>query len=141
MKNGYRRDFLETAEDQFEVMFVKPSLALQFRSLKRLLDGDEDSATRVYISRSLKLPEYYEKQQMDSMEAVIDQSLTGDAEEALWTKQLLSERNGMWLKKLEGLFEKERCFVAVGAAHLMKDDGLLAGLRRMGYKVTPVNYK
>lgn len=141
MKNGYRRDFLETAEDQFEVMFVKPSLSLQFRSLRRLLDGDEDSANRVYISRSLKLPEYYENQQMDSMEAVIDQSLTGDPEEAAWTKQLLSERNKLWLKKLEGQFEKERCFVAVGAAHLMKEHGLVEGLRRMGYKVSPVIYK
>ncbi len=141
IKNGYRRDFLETAEDQFEVMFVKPSLSLQFRSLRRLLDGDEDSATRLYISRSLKLPEYYENQQMDSMEAVIDQSLTGDPEEAAWTTQLLAERNAIWLKKLEGQFEKERCFAAVGAAHLMKEDGLLAGLRRMGYKVSPVIYK
>jgi len=141
MKNGYRRDFLETAEDQFEVMFVKPSLSLQFRSLRRLLDGDEDSATRVYIRRSLKLPEYYEKQQMDSMESVIDQSVTGDAEEVAWTGMLLTERNSLWLKKLEGQFEKERCFVAVGAAHLMKEDGLIAGLRRMGYKVTPVSCK
>jgi len=141
MKNGYRRDFLETAEDQFDVMFVKPSLALQFRSLKRMIDGNEDSATQAYIRRSLKLPEYYEKQQMDSIELVIDQSITGDAEESAWTKQLLTERNNMWLKKLEGKFEKERCFVAVGAAHLMKEDGLPAGLRRMGYKVTPVTYK
>ncbi|NBP06189.1 MAG: TraB/GumN family protein [Bacteroidetes bacterium] len=139
-KNGYRRDFLETPEDQFTVMFVKPSLALQFRSLKRLIDGNEDSATQVYIRRSLKLPEYYEKQQMDSMELVIDQSITGDAEEAAWTKQLLTERNNIWLKKLEGQFEKERCFLAVGAAHLMKEDGLVAGLRRMGYKVVPVRY-
>jgi uncharacterized protein YbaP (TraB family) len=139
-KNGYRRDFLETPEDQFTVMFVKPSLALQFRSLKRLIDGNEDSATQMYIRRSLKLPEYYEKQQMDSMELVIDQSITGDAEEAAWTKQLLTERNNIWLKKLEGQFEKERCFLAVGAAHLMKEDGLVAGLRRMGYKVVPVRY-
>jgi len=141
MKNGYRRDFLETAEDQFDVMFVKPSLALQFRSLKRFLDGAEDSAMQAYIKRSLKLPEYYAKQQMDSMESVIDQSVTGDAEETLWTKQLLADRNAVWLKKLEGQFEKERCFVAVGAAHLMKEDGLVAGLRRMGYKVSPVTYK
>lgn len=141
MKNGFRRDFLETAEDQFDVMFVKPSLALQFRSLKRFLDGAEDSAMQAYIKRSLKLPEYYEKQQMDSMESVIDQSVTGDAEEAVWTRQLLADRNAVWLKKLEGQFEKERCFVAVGAAHLMKEDGLVAGLRRMGYKVSPVTYK
>jgi uncharacterized protein YbaP (TraB family) len=141
MKNGYRRDFLETAEDQFDVMFVKPSLALQFRSLKRMLDGDEDSATQAYIKRSLKLPEYYAKQQMDSMESVIDQSVTGDAEEAVWTRQLLADRNAVWLKKLEGQFEKERCFVAVGAAHLMKEHGLVEGLRRMGYKVSPVTYK
>jgi len=140
-KNGYRRDFLETPEDQFEVMFTKPSLALQFRSLKRLLQGEEDSAMQAYIKLSLRMPAFYERQQMDSMEYIMDRSITGDAEEAVWTRQLLSDRNTLWLKKLEGLLDKERCFVAVGAAHLMKEDGLVAGLRRMGYAVTPVSYK
>ena len=140
-KNGYQRDYLETAEDQFEVMFIKPSLALQFSSLKRLLHGQEDSAVKAYIALSLKLPRYYSAQQLDSIEYVLDKSVTGDAAEAAWMKQLLEDRNALWLKKLEGLFARERCFVAVGAAHLIKDAGLIAGLRHMGYNVVPVMYR
>lgn len=140
-KNGFTRDYLETAESQFELMFVKPSLSLQFRSLRRLLNGEEDSAMQVYVSRSLKLPEYYEKQATDSISKIVDLAVTGDAEELAWNRQLLEERNSMWVKKLETLLEKERCFVAVGAAHLMREDGLVASFRRLGYRVSPVIYK
>ena len=140
-KNGFARDYLETAESQFELMFIKPSLSLQFRSLRRLLDGEEDSAMQVYVSRSLRLPQYYEQQATDSITQIIDMAVIGDAEELAWNRQLLEVRNSLWLKKLEEMLEKERCFIAVGAAHLLKEDGLVAGLRRMGYKVTPVNYK
>lgn len=140
-KNGFTRDYLETAESQFELMFVKPSLSLQFRSLRRLLNGDEDSAMQVYVSRSLKLPEYYEKQATDSIAQIIDLAVTGDAEELAWNRQFLEERNSLWLKKLQTVLETERCFVAVGAAHLMREDGLVASFRRLGYRVSPVVYK
>ena len=87
------------------------------------------------------MPRYYSAQQLDSIEYVLDKSVTGDAAEAAWMKQLLEDRNALWLKKLEGLFARERCFVAVGAAHLIKDAGLIAGLRHMGYNVVPVMYR
>ena len=49
---------------------------------------------------------------------------------------LIVERNRNWLPKVRSCFETRRCFVVVGAAHLLGPDGLLAALRGQGYTVT-----
>jgi uncharacterized protein YbaP (TraB family) len=48
---------------------------------------------------------------------------------------LLADRNHRWMPKIEGCLEKRRCFVVVGAAHLVGPDGLVTLLRQRGYKV------
>lgn len=47
-------------------------------------------------------------------------------------------RNINWLKKLPGLMQQQSCFIAVGIDHLRTKDGLITGLRKLGYKVSPV---
>ena len=49
---------------------------------------------------------------------------------------LLVTRNQRWLPKLEECFAVQRCFVVVGAAHLVGPDGLVTMLRARGYSVT-----
>jgi uncharacterized protein YbaP (TraB family) len=49
---------------------------------------------------------------------------------------LLVGRNRRWLPKLEECFAAQRCFVVVGAAHLVGPDGLVTILRAKGYSVT-----
>ena len=49
---------------------------------------------------------------------------------------LIVERNRNWLPKMRSCFDTKRCFVVVGAAHLLGPDGLLAALRGQGYTVT-----
>ena len=48
---------------------------------------------------------------------------------------LLEDRNARWIGQLETLFQDGPCLVAVGAVHLVGPEGLLAALRRDGYKV------
>ena len=45
---------------------------------------------------------------------------------------LIVERNRNWLPKMRSCFDTKRCFVVVGAAHLLGPDGLLAALRGQG---------
>jgi hypothetical protein len=52
------------------------------------------------------------------------------------TGPLVVDRNHAWIPKLEPELEKGGVFVAVGAAHLVGDEGLVALLRRDGYTVT-----
>ena len=51
-------------------------------------------------------------------------------------KSLIVERNNNWMPQLEKCLTRTTpCLVVVGAAHLVGPDGLLALLRRKGYKV------
>ena len=49
---------------------------------------------------------------------------------------LLVDRNRRWMPAIEGCMQTRRCFVVVGAAHLVGPDGLIVLLREKGYTVT-----
>jgi len=51
---------------------------------------------------------------------------------------LLSARNERWIPFLEQLAHEGGAFVAVGAAHLVGKDGVVALLRAHGYRVARV---
>lgn len=48
-------------------------------------------------------------------------------------RALLVDRNHRWVPKLEACAQTRRCFVVVGAAHLVGPDGLIALLRQRGF--------
>lgn len=50
---------------------------------------------------------------------------------------LLTRRNAAWMARIESLLDAEpRPLIAVGAAHMLGDDGLVALLETRGYRVT-----
>lgn len=53
-------------------------------------------------------------------------------------RRLLTDRNQRMVERLERYLREGNAFVAVGAAHLPGDDGLLNLLARAGYRVHPV---
>ena len=140
-RDGFRMEFLETAYEQLDVMFNRISVESQYRSLKMLLNGARDSATREYMKLSLQMPRLYEEQKLDSLTRIIDLSLTVDSAGREDLQHLLIDRNNSWLKKLDFWFANGGYFVAVGAGHLVKEYGLLAQLRKRGYKTDPVFYR
>lgn len=52
--------------------------------------------------------------------------------------EMLDKRNIEWVSKLPAIMEKESSFIAVGAAHLAGEDGVLLLLKKAGYKVRPI---
>ncbi|MGX7668806.1 TraB/GumN family protein [Flavobacterium pedocola] len=58
-----------------------------------------------------------------------------DAEGKKW---LLDNRNANWVAKMPELLKKESVFIAVGAAHLGGEQGVIQLLRKAGYTVQPV---
>ena len=111
------------------------------------------------IDRFDKMPETLQEQmlrstlteldsQQNSVAAMINAWKTGDA--AALEKMSLSsfdgyrgaysslivERNNNWVPQIEACMAKPQpCFVVVGAAHLIGPDGLLALLKKKGYKI------
>jgi len=53
--------------------------------------------------------------------------------------EFLTDRNKNWVKLLPAMIQKTPGFVAVGAAHLPGENGVLNLLKKAGYKVEPVN--
>jgi uncharacterized protein len=51
---------------------------------------------------------------------------------------LLFDRNKKWIPSIEALIKKQSTFVAVGAAHLWGDLGIITLLKNQGYTVVPV---
>ena len=51
---------------------------------------------------------------------------------------LLYQRNADWIDKIEVLIKDKPTFIAVGAGHLGSKKGVVALLRKKGYKVRPL---
>jgi uncharacterized protein YbaP (TraB family) len=51
---------------------------------------------------------------------------------------LFKNRNEKWLTQLPALMQNKSLFIAVGAGHLVGENGLIKGLRNLGYQVNPV---
>ena len=51
---------------------------------------------------------------------------------------MLINRNKNWLNQLPDLMKNNSLFIAVGAGHLVGDNGLIKGLQAKGYTVKPV---
>lgn len=54
-------------------------------------------------------------------------------------EELLYKRNREWIEKLATDNHSETAFIAVGAGHLVGDEGVLTLLEENGYSVSEVN--
>lgn len=54
---------------------------------------------------------------------------------------LLTQRNQIWLPKLIEILPHKPTLIAVGAAHLFGEQGLIVRLRQVGYQLKPVKVK
>ncbi len=123
--------FLETVDEQLAMFDLVP-LEEQVRELRRTLlegtsqqgkimlrafaDGDEEALTT----------SLFDPEQMADAPGFFD--------------IVLHQRNDRWLPVLERELETGGSFIAVGAAHLLGDRGLLAELKRRGYSVQRVGH-
>lgn len=81
---------------------------------------------------------YYKNQQLDSIKNMVTKSEFGSDK---YDNLLLNDRNKNWVKKLKEIMKNESVFVAVGAGHLVGDEGLISLLTKAGYKVEPLENK
>lgn len=77
----------------------------------------------------------YKSQRLSAIEALFSKSEFGmqDHEDIL-----LNKRNVNWVEQLGAILKKENVFIAVGAGHLVGENGLINLLRKKGYKLSPL---
>lgn len=139
--SGIRIDFLETQDEQLKYLFEDASLGMQFRLLRKALNGgDESDSTKTMY---LKLPLYYRSQNLVALQTVLNASSSGGADEAQLMESLLSERNKRWVEKMTAADAEKDATVmyAVGAGHLPGPGGLIELLRSRGCTVEPVWFR
>lgn len=122
---------LETPEFQAQVLFGYIPVSRQLESLVKTLENPEEC-----VKSTRELTDAYLAKDADALWKVAKESAVDN--EGEFFEILLDKRNEAWLKKLPGMMKAEPLFVAVGALHLYGDVGLVEGLRKLGYTVTPL---
>ena len=130
---GKRLAHLETLEQQLQALDCVPATE------HSMVLGERLRGSWILRIESAEAMAFYRGRNLDAWLASIDE-MEGLGEQAKAIEQrsrhcLLEQRNARWIGQLETLFQDGPCLVAVGAVHLVGADGLLAALRRDGYKI------
>ncbi|MEL7222816.1 MAG: TraB/GumN family protein [Bacteroidota bacterium] len=120
---------LETAEFQMSLFDSIPYDA----QAKMLVDAIENDANAAEEENMLdEMVELYKQQNIVAMVEMMGEEEAGIGG---FEDLLLLQRNRNWIPVMEELMAKEKVFFAVGAGHLAGEEGVIALLRKAGYKV------
>jgi uncharacterized protein YbaP (TraB family) len=75
----------------------------------------------------------YINQDLDCLQSIID-----EIDDISLEEDFISKRNENWVPKIENILSEKTAFIAVGAAHLTGERGLITLLRDAGYEVNPI---
>ena len=122
---------LETAQEQFEA-FDKLGFEAQAHMLVDLIKKKEGA-----MKEFSEMVALYKKQDSEGLSQLMSKSeysMEGMEEE------LLVKRNQNWIGKIGKLVSQKSSFIAVGAAHLGGEKGVVRLLQAAGYTVKPVRF-
>ncbi len=122
---GFKLDKLERIS---EVLGILDSIPYrhQAKLLVESIRTPQDSTEVLY--------KLYRQQDIEGLHRLIIQ----EADSKPFVHWLLHYRNRMWIPRMERQMRKGPVFFAVGAGHLAGKNGLIALLRKRGYRVTPM---
>ncbi len=128
-ENGIAVAGLETAQEQaalFDLIPYRTQAEMVLRTIDSMHVAREEFSGLLDLYRSQdiqKIYEYVSKSQFD---------FNG------FENILLTDRNRRWVSQIEKFLPETSSFIAVGAAHLGGEEGLVELLRNKGYKLSPV---
>jgi len=134
VKTGKKTGGLETIDQQINTLLKATPLDRQVVQLMCLIDNADYQ--KALLERTIKA---FYAQDLDTIDAINNEKLhntcdsTPEEDDAI-----IYNRNADWVKQLVPLMREEPTFVAVGAAHLPGERGLLNLLRQAGYSVSAV---
>ena len=131
MKQGKSVGGLETLAFQLTLLYGG-TMEKQKEALMCMVDNGEvmekmeEDIAQAYLSRDL-----------NRLKEILDRKMAicSSPEE---TAAMLDNRNADWLTKMPGIMKEKPTLFAVGAGHLLGENGVLNLLRKVGYTVEPV---
>lgn len=127
---GKRVEALEEVEDQTRALFGCP-LTEQAEELVNFCRQDDR-----FDDSSRQLHDAYRAQDLAAIEKIVFDPEMGMDDASM--DRMSYERNRRWMDKITQTIPVQRVLVAVGAAHLVGNQGLIELLRSQGYTVEPV---
>ncbi|WP_297832181.1 TraB/GumN family protein [Thermomonas sp.] len=130
---GKRLVHLESLEDQLRALDCVPTgqqAQVLAERLQKPMFLKLDSAEAMAAYRARDLDAWLTD--VDRMDGLSDAAKQIERRSRLC---LLEDRNARWIDAIEDLYRRQSALVAVGALHLAGPDGLIARLRRDGFKV------
>lgn len=126
---------LENTDDQIHVLLEMQSIERQAELLACMVNHPE-----LLKEQMDKLQKAYHEQDLDALWALYTEEDPNDpCPSTREEKEALNgDRNEKWLEKLPAIMAEQSSFIAVGCLHLPGEEGLIEGLRKLGYKVEPV---
>lgn len=120
---------LETMDFQIDMLYNRP-IAEQAKGLMKTVANVADEE-----SKAVKLSKAYMAHDINTIHDMIVE-MDGDDTEAL--ERMIYSRNDNWVKQLAQEMPSESLMVVVGAGHLPGPRGVIEGLQKAGFTVTPV---
>lgn len=123
---------LETIEDQMsfiDELNPEKQVAMIMQSIRSVSKTENNSIKEliaVYLSQDInKIRAFINDSQIDSPE---------------FEATFLNNRNKNWIRPIQKIIKKQSTFIAVGAAHLGGQKGVVALLKAKGYTLTPIKF-
>ena len=132
-KHGKAIGGFETAEFQLELLYGECTEEEEREALLRIVDERE-----VVLKEMQDMTNAYFSFDMKSIEALTLNSLeSGEMTDEEFC-EMLTDRNHNWVEAMPAIMAERPTLFVVGAGHLPCKEGVLALLKRQGYKVKPV---
>ncbi len=102
----------------------------------------EEQAEMLVSSLGSEMTEYnkmldlYLANDLEGLNAIME---TSEMSSETFTNNFLIQRNKNWIPEIEKLVQKQKTFIAVGAAHLTGENGVVKLLQNAGYTVEALN--
>lgn len=127
--NKIEKGGLETIEEQLGFFDQIPNDKMKSIILETMKTSGEDNKEMV------EMMQIYKEQDLEKLgKFMIEQSPEMMENEEI----LLTGRNKRWIPKIEEFAKSGKSFIAVGAAHLVGEEGVINLLREKGYTLTPI---
>lgn len=120
---------LETMDFQMDMLYGRP-ISEQATELMKTVSEKDDVE-----SKSIALSKAYAAHDIDK---ILELMLVMEADDPQAAERMIYARNDSWVKQLAAEMPEEGIMVVVGAGHLPGDRGVIAGLRKAGFTVTPI---
>jgi uncharacterized protein YbaP (TraB family) len=137
-------ELMKVAAEQNEQVYGLESVGEQlavFDAIPYKVQMDElmESVTDKFAHDKEEMAKMYEVYKTKDIDAMLKMTITSEnAISSKYQDVLLTKRNQNWIGKIDKTIKATPTFFGVGAAHLAGENGVIALLRKKGYKVEAV---